>query len=135
MLDIHDFSNQTSSEHEVEGSDGEDGGDEEEEEGEEEEDFRVFGKDTAVRRAADLRHRANAEKVVNKFSAAKRKRIAVLALGDTVSVKIPGIDWVGSDALRVPGKIVEVCKGDLFRIRTASCVLRSCFRHDCLELF
>ena len=110
MLDIHDFSDQASSEDEVADSDGEDGGDEEEEEEEEEEeDVRVFGKHTAVRRAADLRYRANAEKLVNKFSAAKRKRIAVFALGDTVSVKIPGIDRVGADALRVPGKIVEVC--------------------------
>ena len=142
MLDIgegnfvHDFSDQASSEDEVEDNDGEDGGDEEEEEEEEEEeDVPVLGKHTAVRRAADLRYRANAEKLVNKSSAAKRKRIAVFALGDTVSVKIPGIDRVGADALRVPGKIVEVCKGDLFRIRTASGVLRSCFRHDCLELF
>ena len=45
----------------------------------------MFGRHTAVRRAADLRYRANAEKLVNKFSAAKRKRIAVFALGDTVS--------------------------------------------------
>ena len=136
MLDIHDFSDQASSEDEVEDSDGEDGGDEEkEEEEEEEEDVRVLGKHMAVRRAADLRYRANAEKLVNKFSAAKRKRIAVFALGDTVSVKIPGIVRVGADALRVPGKIVEVCKGDLFGIRTASGVLRSCFRRDCLELF
>ena len=136
MLDIHDFSDQASSEDKVEDSDGEDGGDEEEEEEEEEEeDVRVLGKHMAVRRAADLRYRANAEKLVNKFSAAKRKRIAVFALGDTVSVKIRGIDRVGADALRVPGKIVEGCKGDLFGIRTASGVLRSCFRRDCLELF
>ena len=127
---IHDFSDQASSEDEVEDNDGEDGGEEEEEE-----DVPVLGKHTAVRRAANLRYRANAEKLVNKFSAAKRKRIAVFALGDTVSVKIPGIDRVGADALRVPGKIVEVCKGDLFRIRTASGVLGSCLRHDCLELF
>ena len=117
----------------MEDNDGEDGGEEEEEE--EEEDVPVLGKHTAVRRAANLRYCGNAEKLVNKFSAAKRKRIAVFALGDTASVKIPGIDQVGADALRVPGKIVEVCKGDLFRIRTASGVLGSCFRHDCLELF
>ena len=118
---VHDFSDQASSEDEVEDNDGEDGGEEEEEEEEvEEEDVPVLGKHTAVRRAANLRYCANAEKLLNKFSAAKRKRIAVFALGDTVSVKIPGIDRVGADALRVPGKIVEVCKGDLFRIRTAS---------------
>ena len=65
MLDIHDFSDQASSEDKVEDSDGEDGGDEEEkeeEEEEEEEDVRVSGKHTAVRRAADLRYSANAEK-------------------------------------------------------------------------
>ena len=141
MLDIHDFSDQASSEDEEENSDGEDGGDggdeeeEDEEEEEEEKDVRVLGKHTALRRVADLRYRANAENLVNKFSAAKRNRIAVFALGDTVSVKIPGIDRVGADALRVPGKIVEVCKGDLFRIRTASGVLRSCLQYDCLELF
>ena len=133
---VHDFSDQASSEDEVEDNDGEDGGEEEEEEEEvEEEDVPVLGKHTAVRRAANLRYCANAEKLLNKFSAAKGKRIAVFALGDTISVKIPGIDRVGADALRVPGKIVEVCKGDLFRIRTASGVLGSCFRHDCLELF
>ena len=120
---VHDFSDQASGE------------EEEEEEEVEEEDVPVLGKHTAVRRAANLRYCANAEKLLNKFSAAKRKRIAVFALGDMVSVKIPGIDRVGADALRVPGKIVEVCKGDLFRIRTASGVLGSCFRHDCLELF
>ena len=49
-------------------------------------------------------------------------------------MKISRIDRVGADALtcRVSGKIMEVCKGDLFRIRTAS---GSCFPQDCLELF
>ena len=47
--------------------------------------FVCFGKHTAERRAADLRNRANAEKLVHKFSAAKRKRIAVFTLGDMVS--------------------------------------------------
>ena len=78
----------------MEDIDREDGGEEKEEEEEEEKEKNVpvLGKHTAVRRAANLRYRANAEKLLDKFSATERKRIAIFALGDTVSVKIPGID-------------------------------------------
>ena len=91
MLDIHDFSDQASSEDEVEDSDGEDGGDEEEEEeeeDEEEEDVRVMGAHGRAKGG-----RSNAEKLVHEFSAAKRKRIAVFALGDTVSAHQRQIDY------------------------------------------
>ena len=61
----------------------------------------------ALRKVADERYRRNAEKLSQKYAASKRKKTVSFAVGDNVSVRVPRRDRSGTDALRVPGVVVD----------------------------
>ena len=89
----------------------------------------------ALRKVADERYRRNAEKLSQKYAASKRKKTVSFAVGDNVSVRVPRIDRSGTDALRVPGVVVDCSAHGMYKIGTAAGILQTCYRSGDLEKF
>ena len=83
-----------------------------------------------LREQADLFYQRNAERMQQKYTKAKRKKVMTFSVGDFVSVRIPRIDRSSTDFHRVLCIVVEKVgqKFHLYRLRYA---MHDAFYYTC----
>lgn len=95
----------------------------------------TFKKHKNVREKADYFYRRNAERMKKRYS--MHHKIKELAVGQSVSLRIPRIDRTCTDVQRLPCIVIQVVgrSRDMYRLRCKSGVLDRCYRTDNLEPF
>eukprot|EP00731_Ephydatia_muelleri_P002138 Em0001g2138a len=88
-----------------------------------------------IRIKADRKYLSSAKKMAERYN--KQHSTLSFVIGESVSVRIPGIDRASSDLSRLPCVVVEIVGGDqsLYRLRCQHGVLNVCYTAGELEKF